>query len=84
LKEFADLTGEKIEIKPTDDTMFIASSQLKSLIMGSSTITFAVPCTIIKPMMILRLNCKQKLKDIVNVSRIACPMCTNKVIGTFK
>jgi len=86
LKKFAALTGTKMEVKPTDDTVFLSNSQLKSSIMGTG-MTFAIPCSIIKPRQVVRLNCKQKIANTpVNEGSVivACPMCTNKVIGTFK
>jgi len=88
MKKFAEMIGSKYTVTPSDDTLFFKNSGISSAVMGAKTMTYGVPCTLIKPRQIIRLTCKSKTTnsslDRGASTLIACPMCTNKVIGDVK
>jgi len=55
---------EKLNILPFHDMIMLANNELQSVTYGDKTVTFAVPCSLMKPRKTVRADCKTTMKDL--------------------
>jgi len=85
INSFKEKLGqEKLNVLPFHDMLMLANNELQSVTYGDKTITFAVPCSLIKSRKTVRANCKTTLNDLrMDLGSSTLVICNTKCFANL-